>query len=273
MNIAELASATEKRDAAYEIKFLVPTATAEEALAWARQQLAPDSHADGSTGDRYRVNSLYFETPNLDVYQRHGSYGKSKYRVRRYGDERSLFLERKLKSRGLVSKRRTRVTDSELPRLANGLPDPAWVGYWFGRRLLARQLLPICQIRYHRTARVSMTPQGPIRLTIDRELFALRTSEYGVMERGGWVSLLPDRCILELKFRCVMPDLFKGILEQFSLKPQPVSKYRLSIQAFGLDPAPANAHPGPSNGQASQNPPLAESLDIPQQVVGSPPEA
>src|SRR5205814_5550277 len=104
MNIPDLASATEKRDAAYEIKFVVTEQVAELALTWARIHLAPDPHAD-EAGDGYRVNSLYFDTPKLDVYQRNGSYGKSKYRVRRYGSEPNIFLERKLKSRGLVSKR------------------------------------------------------------------------------------------------------------------------------------------------------------------------
>src|SRR3954471_17584026 len=123
MNNPDLASVTEKRDGAYEIKFLVPTATADAALAWARQHLAPDPHAQsGTDGDGYRVNSLYFDTQGLDVYRRNGSYGKSKYRVRRYGDESAIFLERKLKSGGLVSKKRTRIPDQELARLA--LLDP-----------------------------------------------------------------------------------------------------------------------------------------------------
>src|SRR3954471_1307785 len=143
MNNPDLASVTEKRDGAYEIKFLVPTATADAALAWARQHLAPDPHAQsGTDGDGYRVNSLYFDTANLDVYRRNGSYGKSKYRVRRYGAEPSIFLERKLKARSLVSTRRTRISDLELPRLAQTQLEPGWVGYWFGRRLVLRRLSP-----------------------------------------------------------------------------------------------------------------------------------
>jgi VTC domain len=273
MNISDLASATEKRDGAYEIKFVVPTSVAEAALAWARTHLAPDPHADGNTGDGYRVNSLYFETPKLDVYQRNGSYAKCKYRIRRYGDESCLFLERKLKSHGLVSKRRTRVADEELPRLAGTLPDPDWIGYWFGRRLLARQLLPMCQIRYERTARVGMTPDGPIRLTVDRDVRTFRTGEYGVVETGAWVPLLPDHCILELKFRLEMPNLFKSLLEELSLTPQPVSKYRLSIQAFGLDPTPKNGQPVPRNGHASAGALLGDGPPLRLQAAGSSPEA
>jgi len=262
MNIADRSNATEKRDAAYEIKFVVPTALAEAAMAWARRHLAPDPHAEITDADGYRVNSLYFDTSNLDVYRRNGSYGKSKYRVRRYGNESGIFLERKLKSRGLVSKRRTRIPDEELPRLA-AEPSPEWVGFWFRRRLEVRQLFPRCQIRYDRVARVGMTPSGPIRLTIDQNVCSFVTSEYGVEDNGGWKWLLPGQCIVELKFRVEMPPLFKSLTEELALAPQPVSKYRLSIQAFGLDPAPSNGQPAAHNGHVNSD----DLLAIPQRTA------
>jgi hypothetical protein len=272
MNIADLASATEKRDAAYEIKFVVPTSVAEAALTWARAALAPDPHADGATGDGYRVNSLYFETEKLDVYRRNGSYGKSKYRIRRYGEENCLFLERKLKARGLVSKRRTRVADDQLTRLAETLADPEWIGYWFGRRLHARLLLPMCQIKYERIARVGMTPEGPVRFTVDRNVCAFRTGEYGVAESGTWISVLPDRCIVELKFRLGMPVLFKSLLQDLSLAPQPISKYRLSIQAFGLDAKLKDGPPVPVNGHTVKTMETSSTLSLCPQAAGSAPE-
>jgi len=251
MNTPDSSSVSEKRDAAYEIKFLVPSELAEAAMGWARRNLAPDPHAEMGTADGYGVNSLYFDTPDLDVYQRNGSYGKSKYRVRRYGHETGIFLERKLKARGLVSKRRTRVPDDELLRLATVDPEPDWAGYWFRRRLLARQLMPRCQIRYERVARVGMASTGPIRLTIDRNVCAFLTSDYGVQENGGWLALLPGRCILELKFRMEMPAPFKSLMEELTLTPQPVSKYRLSIQAFGLDPVAKNGDAAAHNGHVT----------------------
>ncbi len=273
MNRPDLATATEKRDAAYEVKFVVPASVAETVLTWARIYLVPDPHADGSTGDGYRVNSLYFDTARLDVYQRNGSYGKSKYRVRRYGQESWVFLERKLKSRGLVSKRRTRVPDQEICRLDGFVPEADWVGYWFGRRLQARQLQPICQITYERTARVGMTAVGPVRLTVDRDVRAFRTGHYGVVESGSWAPLLPGRCILELKFRLGMPSVFQSLLEQLSLTPQPVSKYRLSIQAFGLEPKLQNAPPVPRNGHVYAGAFAADSPPTDLRAAGSSPES
>src|SRR5438045_435204 len=128
------ASASEKRDFAYELKFLLSEATAQAALELARKHLSPDPFAGGESGDGYCVNSVYLDTERLDVYHRVGSYGRCKYRVRRYGNEPAVFLERKLKTRGLVGKRRTRVPDGEVPYLGQTSVPASWVGDWFHRR-------------------------------------------------------------------------------------------------------------------------------------------
>jgi hypothetical protein len=78
---------------------------------------------------------------------------------------------------------------------------------------------------------------------LDREVSSLRSHEHRVLEEGEWTQLLPDRCILELKFRQDLPALFKGLIDDLGLTPQPVSKYRLSVQAAGLDPKPEVAMP------------------------------
>lgn len=270
MNTPGSSSASEKRDAAYEIKFLIPSALADAVMAWARRELAPDPHAEDGNPDGYRVNSLYFDTPGLDVYRRQGSYGKAKYRVRRYGSDRIIFLERKLKSRGLVSKRRTRIPDEELRRLGLEELEQDWVGYWFRRRLAARQLFPRCQIRYQRVARVGMTASGPIRLTIDRSVAAFASGEYGIHEDGPWTPLLPEQCILELKFRIEMPALYKSLTEELSLTPQPVSKYRLGIQTCGLDPSQKNGEAQPNDHVNAENVIHQQPLETRPAMAGQP---
>jgi hypothetical protein len=227
-------SVNEKRDFAYELKFLLPIAQAEFVLAWAARHLSPDPHVNTSAGDSYRVNSLYFDTANLDVYHRIGSYARCKYRLRRYAAEKLVFLERKLKSRGLVGKRRTRVSEEDLSLLGETRPSADWPGYWFHRRLLARQLLPRCQITYTRVACVGSSQEGPVRLTLDRGIRSVLTAACNVLDPTAWTPLLTEQCILELKFRETLPALFKMLIEELSLIPQAVSKYRLSIQAFGL---------------------------------------
>ena len=232
----------ENREFASEIKFLVSPALAEQVRGWARARLAPDPNAAGEAGDAYRITSLYFDTERFDVFRRQGSFGRSKYRIRRYGRSEVAFLERKLKTRGLLTKRRSIIKLDELARLAETDPARGWAGCWFHRRIRARGLEPVCQISYARTARVAMTRYGPIRLTLDDNLRALPTD--GLWFRGPeGVRLLQHELILELKFRYEMPVLFKYLIEEFSLNAQPVSKYRLAATDLGLVDAIATEIP------------------------------
>ncbi len=248
------AAATEKREFAYEIKFLVPDPVAEQALAWMRSNLLPDPFASGASQDAYCVNSVYLDTPEFAVFHRVGSFGRCKYRVRRYGQEKGVFLERKLKTRGLVGKRRTRTLDSEVAQLSEGDADPGWAGFWFHRRLLARKLEPKCQIAYDRIARVGSAPDGPIRMTLDRNLRAFPTSDWFVQESGPWIPLLDRQCVIELKYRKVFPELYQSFVSTLNLQSQAVSKYRMAVQKFGWAGESLSEVPAPVNGHAIANP-------------------
>jgi len=234
----------ERREFASEIKFVVPSSLAEQLSDWARARLMADPNAGGAAGDTYKITSLYFDTEAFDVFHRRGSFGRSKLRVRRYGQTELLFLERKLRTRGLLAKRRSIVSIGELGRLTGEVPDRKWPGYWFHRRLLARGLKPICQIAYQRLARVAMTSYGPIRLTIDCDLHG--TPVDGLKFTGEKGSpLLDGSSILELKFRRELPVLFKNLLQEFALNPEPFSKYRQAVKILELAPAAGQQKPTP----------------------------
>ena len=223
----------ENRAGAWEIKFLVPPAVAELIRDWARARLLPDPNAQGAHDDSYRITSLYFDTDQLDVFHQRASYGRGKYRIRRYGQSEVAFLERKLRTRRQLTKRRSRTEFGDLARLSGTEAKRNWSGYWFHRRLLLRQLSPICQVSYERTARVAMTQYGPIRLTLDEDLRARTASGIWFSAPGG-KDISAGQVILELKFRCAMPALFKCLFEEFALHPQPLSKYRLAVIALNL---------------------------------------
>src|SRR5690242_3645343 len=138
-------STSETRYQARELKFLVPLAKAPKMLQWARGRLAPDPHASGEFGDEYLTTSLYFDTRELDVYHRRGSFRRSKYRIRHYEGTPELFLERKLRTSSVVIKRRTIIPPQELRQLTANVPDRGWEGSWFQQRLAVRQLEPKCQ--------------------------------------------------------------------------------------------------------------------------------
>ena len=229
----------ENREFALEIKFLLNLAVADQIREWARERLSPDPNATGGSGDSYRITSLYFDTDSFDVFHRRGSFGRSKYRIRRYGESEVTFLERKLKARGHLTKRRSIIKLDEMERLATVELERDWTGHWFHRRLLARRLRPVCQIAYERTALVAMTDGGLIRLTLDRDLRAIPGQKLAFRGDESGTRLAENHIILELKFRREMPVLFKQLIERFALNSQAVSKYRLAASSLGLVKEPA----------------------------------
>jgi len=223
-------TARETRALAREVKFMVSAPTAGEIRDWARANLDPDPYANGHHGDEYRTTSVYFDTASLDVFHRRGSYGRSKYRLRRYGSAPEVFLERKLRAEDRVTKWRTAVGLAELERLEAPRTDAAadWAGRWFQQRVLIRRLRPMCEVSYDRTARVAMTETGPARLTIDEHV-AVRSADRAAFEDGARAIVLDRDVVIELKYRVSMPLVFKQLVETFALTPRAVSKYRLSI--------------------------------------------
>lgn len=225
--MADTLSAVETRQFARELKFLVPARELDRLSAWARLTLEPDAHGSGPSGDEYETTTLYFETRALDVFHRRGSFGRSKLRIRRYGASSTVFLERKLRTDGLLAKRRTTIPIAQLSRLA-GDADPGWSGHWFHKRMARRGLGPGCQLSYRRIARSGWSDGSPIRLTIDTDLRVTPARTIAITDPAG-TSMLDDQAILELKFRGEMPPLFQGLTRTFGLSPAAVSKYRLGV--------------------------------------------
>ncbi len=202
--------------------------------------LSPDPYAGGLNADEYLTTTLYFDTADHAVYRRRGSYRRAKHRIRRYGASDFVFLERKLRTAELLSKRRTIVRYDDLPLLTAESPDAGWEGRWFHERLLLRRLGVVCQVAYRRTARVGMTDYGPIRLTIDEDLRGLAVDRPEFNSTGP-TTALARLTVVEMKFRAVMPAVFKRIIEEFAMRPEKISKYRLAIEAVRPDVAAASA--------------------------------
>lgn len=217
---------------AFEVKFLVDPGTASGIRDWARSRLEPDPHGKGSFHDEYRTTSLYFDTTAFDVFHRRGSFGRSKYRIRRYDAEAVAFLERKLRRATRLVKRRSSVSIDDLKRLDTEA-DGAWPGSWFEQRLHARRLHPVCQISYLRTARQTVRDDGAIRLTLDENVRVTRQTRAAFIGDDS-LPVLPDKMVLELKYRQAMPALFKQLVEAFTLAPVRVSKYRFAAATLGL---------------------------------------
>ena len=229
----------EHRPFAAEIKFLVTPDEGDAIRDWARTRLTPDPYGSGETGDRYTTSTLYCETAAQDVFHRRGSYGRSKFRIRRYATSDMVFLERKLRTKDMLSKRRSLVPIDDLAVLGSKAPSwgKKWDGAWFGNRLATRRLGPVCQVTYDRMARLAATPYGIARLTLDSNVRAWPTDGFE-FQTGGPQPVLAGRVILEMKFRMDMPAVFKALVEEFRLNPSPLSKYRSSMIALGLATTP-----------------------------------
>src|SRR5579872_4547231 len=139
---------------AFEMKFLLSEAHAREVESRLAGRLARDPHSDAALEYAYRIATIYCDTPGLDVYHRRGRHANRKYRLRQYGSESLVFLERKTKRGERVRKRRSHIESSELSALAKFSTDPAWSGHWFHQQLLRPQLEPVCAVQYLRTAYV-----------------------------------------------------------------------------------------------------------------------
>jgi len=211
-----------------ELKFILNRTAAIALADWARSHLSPDPNAADETGS-YRTTSLYFDTPQLDVYFRRGSCARAEFRVRRYNDSDTVFLERKLKIGSRLSKRRSEAPVDDLARLAgnNG------AGSWFGQRLMQCSFRPVCQIAYDRIAYVSISTPTPLRITFDRNVVAAPIKVAEFADNSG-AAVLPGQTIMELKFAAHIPDIFQQLIEEFGVAPQSISKYRLAVDTLGL---------------------------------------
>jgi len=217
---------------AFEMKFVVDSSGAAALEAWAARHLTLDPHADPALDNRYRITTLYFDTPTFDVARRTAGYERDKHRIRRYGNDCLIHLERKTKSDGTSTKFRTTLSDANLDE-----PPAAWAPAWFLAETTERNLAPTALITYERTAFLGVAASGSIRLTFDRNACGIAAGGYRCDPPNAGTPLLGDRVIVEMKYLDVLPALFKDGIAAHRLVPAGLSKYRRFAAAAGLLPA------------------------------------
>lgn len=221
---------------AFEMKFLLDEEQARKVEAWARTHMSCDPHGDPALAGGYKVSTLYLDTPRLDVFHGARELAGTKWRVRRYGDDGAVFLERKQRRGERVRKwrSRTRAQDWERAQAHHTEADDA--GGWFQDEIAARELRPACRISYLRTAFYHPTDPSHMRLTLDRAIRCAPAAGWSVepVPTGGAVSLADGRVVCELKFRDAMPRPFRELLATTGLTPGAFSKYRRACVGTGL---------------------------------------
>ncbi len=237
---------TQIHDNRIELKYMLDASLSLEVRAWARVHLGVDAHCNSSDtintadkgdllSDSYDVNTLYLDTPELDIFHRNSDLGKAKHRIRRYGDEVTWWLETKRKKGNVVNKNRTATSaDEVVARLSHLSDQTPWCGDWFATRIIERRLQPTIQVHYRRFARTSTFGSESLRLTIDSHLQASSACGWLVASTSDKVNRrqrlnATNVEILELKFHNQMPHLFKELLRTFAIPATGFSKYRTAV--------------------------------------------
>lgn len=211
---------------AYEVKFLLNEELAQRVVQCLLDSMQPDPHGDPRTGGGYLVSSVYFDTKQHDVFHKNDGYRRKKYRIRRYGEGQTIFLERKSKKKS-VKKKRVAVPLESLPEILQRNDD--WEGRWFTEQIERKLLVPNCVVTYERQALIGLAAEGPIRVTFDRHARGMKTDQplpTPLLSRQEGIPLLGEEVITEFKFLGSMPVLFKTVIEELQLSVQGASKYR-----------------------------------------------
>lgn len=224
-----------------ELKFLLTPELSSAIQDWSLNNMDADEFCRLSGQNHYDINTLYLDTPQHDLLHKTGVVGRTKHRIRRYGNDDQVWLETKRKKKMVVRKNRTAIPDLQLAeklslcdQIQDALPiQTDWQGDWFRKRVCDRSLEPAVQISYRRFARSAGPDQNSARLTIDSQMKARPSNGWTVTSAADddqveWEQI-SSREVLELKFHDVMPELFKNLLREFVIPATGFSKYRLAM--------------------------------------------
>ena len=186
-----------------------------------------DSHA---TTGRYRIRSLYFDTPDDRALKEKidGVDRREKFRIRYYDDDLSFIrLEKKSKQNGLGTKDNARLSAEEAQRIVDG--DLLWMeesDQPLIRELFIKmkdQLLrPKTIVDYEREP--FTYPPGNVRVTLD---FNIRTGLMCTDFLNRDVPTVPvneDPIILEVKWDEYLPEIIRYAV-QTNVRECAYSKY------------------------------------------------
>lgn len=229
-----------------ELKYLVPERDRGRLLSRLAPFVHPDPHAsareEGTPG--YTVRSVYFDTPGLRDWaeKESGDQVRRKLRVRGYDAPGSgrVVLEIKRKEEQAVWKDRAPVTPTQaFDLLTRGrLPDllePARTSAErFLYRLRAERRQPVLLVTYWREPLLGRLDPS-LRVTLDRRLrvasFPRLGPDMAGLYRENLRPVMPSRFILEVKFDRVYPSWMRGLVGEFGLRQQALSKYAIGMDA------------------------------------------
>lgn len=210
-----------------ELKFLLDAAQRQELEKLIKEHMVPDKFGHST------ICNLYFDTPDhrLIRHSLEKPIYKEKLRLRSYGtvqEGTDVFLEMKKKYKGIVYKRRIRITQEQalafMERKAP-LPEDSQIGrelIYF--RDFYGNLEPRVYLSYEREAWYDPVDKG-FRMTLDRNIRYRMDGLSLELAPSGRLILSPDQSLLEVKASGGVPLWLTEHLSKAGLFKQSFSKY------------------------------------------------
>lgn len=187
-----------------------------------------DPHTDEN--GQYYIESLYFDDLEDSALMANfsGLSRRKKFRIRRYnGDNRTLHLEKKIKSGGLGTKLSCPMTEEEMQKILRG--DLGWMKSC-GRplmeelyvRMVTEHLRPQVLVAYHREPFIYKP--GNVRVTFDYDIRS-GVCNTAFLDDVVLVPTNPGLVLMEVKFDAFLPDIISDIIQEGTTRAQAFSKY------------------------------------------------
>jgi len=242
----------------FEMKFTIPFSMIHPISEFASVYCSPDKYSLGSENGYYKVNNLYFDSPEYLFLRMRltGVQNRFNMRVRSYGDEVRMpyFLEIKQKTGQTIKKYRAMVTNPDWYKvytepgyeLHNETDDPLEIRNrnLFERMIYSYNASPKVLKQYIRKALVSDVDDYA-RVTFDRELRYTPENEYNLVPNNDlMVSCDPETvfdpdCSVVLELKCYtafVPLWMIDLIRYFNLQRRSFSKYMTGVrEVLGLN--------------------------------------
>ncbi|GBC59202.1 VTC domain-containing protein [Desulfonema ishimotonii] len=238
----------------YELKFVIPEHMVDPISDFASVYCTLDKYSQITDGLFYRVNNLYFDTPNFLFLQRRleGVENRFNMRIRSYGEEGNLpcFFEIKQKRVNIIKKFRAGVHDEDWPVMfeksdydISGKTRREEVGNkeLFLRLAHSYNAGPRVLTQYKRKAYVSdVDDYGRVTFDMDlrympEERYNVRPDEARMIPNDDVMAFDPDpvgNIILELKcYSTQFPLWMIDLIRYFDLSRRSFSKYITGLRS------------------------------------------
>jgi len=235
----------------YELKFTIPMDLIQPVSDFASVYCSPDKYSLNTPDGFYRVNNLYFDSPNYHfLYQRlYGSDNRFNMRVRSYGDTPAMpyFLEIKQKKGGIIRKYRSPVFDSNWYKVFTepGFESKEYINNdsktknrnLFQRLLYTYNASPKVLTQYIRKAWVSDVDDYA-RVTFDIDLRYMHETNYNlvpddeIMASCDLENAFDPGCSVILELKCYtqyVPLWMIDLIRYFDLQRRSFSKYMTGL--------------------------------------------